>query len=104
MTERTEWGEVGVTDAGKVYVLVGTSRIELTAYADFSSEELKQLKEEKTVAISKTDPIGWKLRAEVTAEGGIARGEAAGSCACSRHLSSVLVCGGSVYACVRESG
>ena len=65
---------MGITDTGRVFILVGTSRINLTAYVDFSGLELRELKEERTVALMKTDPIGWELKGEVLAVGSVAQG------------------------------
>ena len=36
--------QVGLSSEGKVFVLVGTSRVKCTAYVDFTVEELKQCK------------------------------------------------------------
>ena len=36
--------QVGLSEERKMFILVGTSRVEFTAYAEFSGEELKNCK------------------------------------------------------------
>ena len=73
VTECSEWGEVGVNKAGKLYVLMGSSRVKCTAFAEFSVQELQQCEEQETLAAG--DSVGWSLNAVVTPEGGVAKGK-----------------------------
>ncbi len=79
--------QVGLTDKGSVFVILGSGRIQPETFAEFTPKELKKckvgcscmqnctmkpfckytLQKSSFVALEKNDPVGWSLKAELLA-------------------------------------
>ena len=79
--------QVGLTDKGSVFVILGSGRIQPETFAEFTPKELKKCKvwyneaifaavntdcellffpqKLSFVALEKSDPVGWSLKAEL---------------------------------------
>ncbi|XP_064382526.1 uncharacterized protein LOC135331333 isoform X2 [Halichondria panicea] len=71
VTDSCEWAEVGISAEGKVFVVVGSTRVQPVACAEWSMAELRQVK--RMMVVDHVDPAGWSCKTELHTEAQIAK-------------------------------